>query len=90
MIASAKISKVERHQTVQLPDGFEMAVDEVWIRKVESTGELILSPKSPEPSRRGLEALFRLLDEAPLPDNFLTERQNPVETPRSPLEDWPE
>lgn len=32
MIATAKISKAERHETVQLPEGFEMAVDEVWIR----------------------------------------------------------
>ncbi len=36
----------------------------------------------------GLQSLFMLLDEAPLPADFLSERSNPVEVPRNPREDW--
>jgi antitoxin VapB len=90
MIATAKIRTSDQHQTVQLPTGFELGANEVWVRKDEATGEVILTPMTPDPNRRGLETLFRLLDDAPLPDNFLIERANPVETPRDPLVDWPE
>jgi len=30
------------------------------------------------------------LDESPLPHDFLAERENPVESPRNPFEDWTE
>lgn len=90
MIATGKISKAAHYQTIQLPDGFEFPGDEVWIRKVESTGELILSPKRSDPSGRRLDVLFGLLDDAPLPDTFLAERQNPPELLRNPLNEWSE
>jgi antitoxin VapB len=88
MIATAKIRSTEHRQTVQLPPGFELAADEVWVRKDEATGEIILTPKAPSPDSDGLQSLFTLLDEAPLPADFLSERSNPVEVPRNPLEDW--
>ncbi|EGV17063.1 addiction module, SpoVT/AbrB domain protein [Thiocapsa marina 5811] len=88
MIATAKIRSTKHRQTVQLPPGFELAAAEVWIRKDETTGEIILTPKAAGPNSDGLQSLFSLLDEAPLPADFLSERWNPVEVPRNPLEDW--
>jgi antitoxin VapB len=87
MIAIAKLYKTGRTQNVRLPDGFELVGDEVWIRKDEETGEVILSPKPPHDS---LQAFFDLLDQTPLPDDFLSERQNPVGVDRNPLADWRE
>ena len=58
------------------------------MRKDEATGEITLSPKAPGPDEDRLAVLFALLDESPLPDDFLAERENPVESPRNPLEDW--
>lgn len=88
MIATAKIRSTEHRQTVLLPPGFEFASDEVWVRKDETNGEIILTPKAPGPDSDGLKSLFILLDEAPLPPDFLAERSNPVEVPQNPLEDW--
>jgi antitoxin VapB len=90
MLATAKIDTSDQRQTVRLPAGFELASDEVWVRKDEATGDVILSPKPPGASRDSLRRLFALLDQAPLPEDFLEQRPNPTETPRNPLEDWPE
>jgi antitoxin VapB len=90
MIAIAKINATDHSQTVRLPAGFELAGNEVWVRKDETTGEVILSPTSPAPNRHRLQDLFNLLDEAPLPEDFLADRPNPVEVPRNPLDDWSE
>ena len=90
MIAIAKVNTTDHSQTVRLPAGFELAGNEVWVRKDETTGEVILSPTSPAPNRHRLQDLFNLLDEAPLPEDFLAARPNPVEVPRNPLDDWSE
>jgi antitoxin VapB len=90
MIATAKLENSDHRQTVRLPAGFEFTGSEIWVRKDDATGEVTLSPKPPSPDRDRLQALFALLDEAPLPDDFLAERLNAVEVPRDPLEDWTE
>ncbi len=87
MIATARGLTADQRQTVQLPAGFELAGEEVWVRKDEATGEVTLSPKAPGTRIEGLEALFRLLDAAPLPAEFLSERANPKELPDNPLAD---
>jgi antitoxin VapB len=89
MIATAKIDNTDHSQTVRLPAGFELAGNEVWV-KDEATGEIILSPKSPASNRHGLQAFFKLLEEAPLPEDFLADRPNAVAVPRNPLEEWSE
>lgn len=88
MIAIAKLETTGHQQTLRLPPGFELAGEEVWVRKDEATGEITLSPKALGPDEDRLAVLFALLDESPLPDDFLAERENPVESPRNPLEDW--
>jgi virulence-associated protein VagC len=39
-------------QAVRLPDGFDLPGDEVWIRKNQETGELVLTPKFKLDDRR--------------------------------------
>lgn len=90
MIATAKLETTGHRQMLCLPHGFELTADEVWVRKDEASGEITLTPKAPAADEARLAALFALLDESPLPDDFLSERQNLVETLRNPLEGWEE
>ncbi len=62
MIATAKIRTSDRLQTVLIPAGLELAATEVWVRKDEATGELILSPMPSDTLRAGLMTQFELLD----------------------------
>lgn len=84
MLATAKLFKTGNSQAVRLPKSFRLEGDEVWIRRNEATGEIILTPK---PTRKSLEAFFALLDAEPLPEDFLAERGDETEEPRNPFED---
>jgi antitoxin VapB len=88
MNATAKVHRTGKHQTLELPDGFELSADEVWVRRDDASGDIILTPKPASPRPERLARLFVLLDSAPLPDDFLQERQNPPQMPRDPFEDW--
>jgi antitoxin VapB len=85
MLATAKLFKTGNSQAVRLPKSFRLEGDEVWIRRNEATGEIILTPK---PTRKSLEAFFALLDAEPLPEDFLSERGGDAQEPRNPFEDW--
>ena len=87
MIAIAKLTTTGHRQTIRLPAGFELTAAEVWVRKDEATGEITLSPKAPGAFPDRLAALFALLDEAPLPEDFLAERPNPFDVPGKLLDD---
>jgi antitoxin VapB len=87
MRAIAKIQTHDHRQTLELPDGFELLADEVWVRRDAQSGEIILTPKPPNTEPEQLARLFNLIDSAPLPADFLQERQNPAEALRHPLED---
>ena len=75
----------EQGQAVRIPDGFHFDSKEVWIRRDESTGEVILTP------RPSWEQIFAGLDAADIPDDFLSpEERNqglPQERPEL-FEDW--
>jgi antitoxin VapB len=86
MPASAKLFKTGHSQAVRLPKAFRLEGDEVWIRRNEATGEIILTPK---PTPKSIDDFFALLEAEPLPEDFLAERPNPEEAPRDPLADWP-
>ena len=73
MTASAKLFTTGRGQTVHLPKAFWLPGDEVWISKNESTGEIILTPKQP---KEKLDALFKLIEAAEVPEEFMAERDN--------------
>jgi|APFre7841882630_1041343.scaffolds.fasta_scaffold209119_1 antitoxin VapB len=82
MLTSAKLFTTGHSQAVRLPKAFRLEGSEVWIRKNEVTGEIILTPK---PTKKSLDAFFALLEAVPLPDDFLSERENAAEVPRNVL-----
>lgn len=88
MSATAKVHSTDGRQTLELPAGFELSSEEVWVCHDEETGGIILTPKRITPNAARLTKLFALLKAAPLPDDFLRERQNPALIPQSPLDDW--
>lgn len=87
MLTTAKLFKTGHSQAVRLPKEFRLPGDEVLIRRNEATGEVILTPIPAKPS---LQAFFDLLDAAPMPEEFMSERDNRPEFPPNPFEDWKE
>ncbi|MBS4098155.1 MAG: hypothetical protein KGZ83_15095 [Sulfuricella sp.] len=87
MTATAKVFTAGHSQAVRLPKAFRVNVSEMWISKNEVTGEITLRPK--EDNRlQTLEKLFRMIEENPLPDDFLSESDRQNETPRNPFAFW--
>ena len=80
MTAIAKIFSTGNSQAVRLPKAFRVTASEMWISRNEITGEITLKPRS---TPAALERLFKLIEEAPLPDDFLAEsaRMNLPPTP---------
>ena len=87
---TAKLFVNGRSQAVRLPAEFRFAaeVDEVYVRRDEHTGDVILStqPRSPWASFMAVRAQ---LGPRPVPDDFLADRQQGTET-RDPLARWNE
>jgi len=73
MLGTAKIFHSGHSQAVRLPKAFRLPGDEVWIRRDEATGELILTPKKGPDE---IDALFDLIAAAEVPEPFLAERDN--------------
>ncbi|MBN8463566.1 MAG: AbrB/MazE/SpoVT family DNA-binding domain-containing protein [Dechloromonas sp.] len=73
MLTTAKIFHSGHSQAVRLPKAFRLAGDEVWISKNEATGEITLTPKK---AVSEIDALFRLIEAAEVPETFLSERDN--------------
>jgi antitoxin VapB len=73
MTATAKLFHSGHSQAVRLPKAFRLPGDEVWIRRDEVTGELILTPKK---GADQIDALFELIATAEVPESFLAERDN--------------
>lgn len=73
----AKLFMNGRSQAVRLPVNFRFEGDEVYIRKDEKTGDVILS-KKPDT----WDGFFELLDSADIPDDFMLERDNKIEQER--------
>ena len=65
--STAKLFMTGRSQAVRLPAEFRFEGKEVYIRRNDETGEVILSRK---PSK--WDEIFAALDEAGIPDDFLT------------------
>ncbi len=84
--ATAKVFITGNSQAVRLPKAFRLNTSEVWISRNEVTGEIILKPKDDDQRRRNLEELFRLIEEAPLPRDFLSEATRRNDPPRDPFE----
>jgi len=66
----AKVFYSGRSQAVRIPAEFRFTTDEVYVRRDPQTGDLILSES---PVKTWAE-IFKALDEAKFPDDFLEER----------------
>ena len=69
----AKLFKNGRSQAVRLPAEFRFDGDEVFIRKDEASGDVILSYKS-----ASWDDFYKLADQG-VPDDFMDDRDNAVE-----------
>jgi antitoxin VapB len=72
-------------QAVRIPDDFKFDAKEVWIRRDERTGEVILIP------RISWDQIFARLDTADIPNDFLTpedRNQGPSQERPELFEDW--
>ncbi|MFC6646623.1 antitoxin [Granulicella cerasi] len=70
MAQTAKLFKNGRSQAVRLPSEFRFEGEEVFIRKDEATGDVVLSRKAHD-----WDAFFQLRDElGPVAEDFMAER----------------
>lgn len=90
MLATAKVFITGNSQAIRLPKAFRVNAREVWITKNEATGEITLKPKDDDQRLRNLALLFKMIEEHPLPENFLAESTRRNDPPRNPFEDWAE
>jgi antitoxin VapB len=65
----AKVFMTGRSQAVRIPAEFRFTAKEVSIRRDPQTGDLILSQP-----KRSWDEVFKALDEAGFPDDFLADR----------------
>jgi antitoxin VapB len=74
MLATAKLFKTGHSQAVRLPKACRLPGDEVWVHKNEVTGVVTLTPK--KKAAADLDELFRLIEAAVVPEEFMAERDN--------------
>lgn len=75
----ARVFMSGRSQHVTIPAGFRFSTDEVYVRRDERTGSLILSP-----ARRNWEEIFAACDAAGF-EGFLEDRDQGEYEKREPL-----
>ncbi len=81
-VRKAKVFKNGRSQAVRIPAEYRFDTDEVFVRRDEQTGDLILSQRPPR--KVDWQAIFRQLDEAGAADFELNRDLSPP-----PERDWP-
>lgn len=83
---TAKLFTTGRSQAVRLPMEFRFEGSEVFIRRDEATGDVILSRKP-----TSWDGLFALYGSADVPEDFLSEADRGNDTSvRDPFEGWQE
>jgi antitoxin VapB len=80
MRAKAKVFTTGRSQAVRLPAAFRFNTREVYVDRDRRTGDVILSQKPAKWAE-----IFAALDEAEVPDDFLTNRDASLPQERSSL-----
>ena len=68
---TAKLFMNGRSQAVRLPVNFRFDCNEVYIRKDEDTGDVIISRKP-----GSWDDFFSLLENVDVPEDFMTDRDN--------------
>jgi antitoxin VapB len=69
--SKAKVFYSGRSQAVRIPAEFRFKTDEVYIRRDPQSGDLILS----EAPTKSWAEIFKALDDAKFPDDFLVDRE---------------
>lgn len=86
MVQVAKLFTNGRSQAVRLPAAYRFDAKEVFIRKDEQTGEVILSPRP-----LSWDGFFAALKEADVPADFLDANERAQGSHgRDPFEGWRE
>ena len=75
---TAKLFKTGRSQAVRLPVEFRFQATEVFIRRDEETGDVILS------RRPSWKEILDQIDVADVPDDFLSAEERNQRPPREP------
>jgi antitoxin VapB len=78
----ARVFMSGRSQHVTIPAEYRFKTDEVYIRRDDETGDIILSQKPKKPT---WEEIFAALDAAGFPSDFLDDRDQGVQSEREPL-----
>lgn len=78
----ARVFKNGRSQAVRIPAEFRFKTDEVYIERNPETGAITLSEKPPRPS---WDEIFKMLDEAGFPEDFMADREQGIAEDREPL-----
>jgi antitoxin VapB len=68
--AKAKVFMTGRSQAVRIPAEYRFQAEEVFVRRDPQTGDLILSEKPDT-----WDDIFKALDEAGLPEDFMADRR---------------
>jgi antitoxin VapB len=77
----AKVFMSGRSQAVRIPAEFRFTAKEVFIRRTPA-GDILLSPK---PEKKSLKEVYALLDDAGVPDDFISGRDSRVAEERNLL-----
>ncbi|MGE0666009.1 MAG: antitoxin [Sphingomonadales bacterium] len=83
---TAKLFTTGRSQAVRLPMEFRFEGTEVFVRRDQKTGDVILSSKPDS-----WDGLFALYDDGGVPDDYMgtADRDQPSQN-RDPFKDWKE
>ena len=76
----ARVFMTGRSQAVRIPAEFRFNTEEVYVRRDQQTGDLILSQ-----SPASWEEIYAALDEVAFPDEFMADRQQGVAEVRETL-----
>jgi antitoxin VapB len=79
-VLKARVFKNGRSQAVRIPAEYRFSADEVYIRRDEQSGDLILSQ-----SPASWDEIFAALDAARFPADFMADRDQGVSEDREPL-----
>jgi len=69
MTQIAKVFTTGRSQAVRLPAAFRFDTKEVYVRRDEATGDVVLSRRAPD-----WATFFALVQQLPVPADFMTDR----------------
>lgn len=76
-VSKARVFMSGRSQAVRIPAEFRFTTEEVYVRRDPQSGDLILSQ-----APGGWDDIYAALDQAAVPDNFLTKPDRAQEHPQ--------